>query len=72
MTKAITRSLILIAIFDLMQAAAGAQDCYFNPITLQPPNPAFCDALQSVPSTQTSSFRYRGGRRGPLNRHTRH
>ena len=37
MTKAITRSLILIAIFDLMQAAAVAQDCYFNPITLQPP-----------------------------------
>jgi hypothetical protein len=64
MTKAITRSLILIAIFGLMQASAVAHDCYFDPITFQAPNPAVCDAQQSVPSTQTSSFRYRDGRRG--------
>jgi hypothetical protein len=69
MTQAMTRSLILVAIFGLMQTSAVAQDCYFNLTTFQPPNPSVCYAQQSVPARQTS---YRGGGRGPLNRHTRH
>jgi hypothetical protein len=53
MTKAVTHSLISIAIFGVMQTSSVAQDCYFNNITFQPPNPALCYLQQSVPSPQS-------------------
>src|SRR5262249_21946127 len=70
MAKAMTRSLILIAIFGLVHTSAVAQDCYFNLTTFQPPNPAVCYAQQSVPTPQTSSIRYRG--RQAVKLHTKH
>ena len=70
MTKAVTHSLISIAIFGVMQTSSVAQDCYFNNITFQPPNPALCSLQQSVPSPQTSSIRQHGRqRRHPHARH---
>ena len=71
MTRTIARSLISSAIFGFMQTSVVAQDCYFNNITFQPPNPAVCYPQQSIPSPQTSSIRYRG-RPGRLNLHAGH
>jgi hypothetical protein len=69
MTK--TCSFISIAILGVMQTSSVAGDCYFNNITLEPPDFARCYPQQSVSPTQTNSIGHRG-RRGRLNLHTRH
>ena len=55
MTKAVTHSLISIAIFGVMQTSSVAQDFYFNNITFQPPNPALCYLQQSPPCCSSNT-----------------
>jgi hypothetical protein len=69
--KGHTCSLISIAILGVMQTSSVAGDCYFNNITLEPPDFARCYPQQSVSPTQKESIGHRG-RRGRLNRHVRH
>jgi hypothetical protein len=68
MTKAISFALTSIAIFGVLQTSSVAQDCSFNIITFQPPNPASCYLQQSVPSKPIRHL----ARQGRLNLHARH
>jgi hypothetical protein len=68
MKKAITYSIMSIAIFGIMQTSSFAQGCYFDNITFQPPNFAECYPQQPISSTPKTSVSDRR-RWGRLNHH---